>query len=661
MCGVTGFLTNKEFQEQTIVNMTKKLFHRGPDSNGYWIDKSAGLALGHTRLAILDLSENGHQPMVSPSGRYVLSYNGEIYNHLEIRDQIEKTSLSEVVWKGSSDSETILHAIEKWGIKDSLNIFTGQFAIAIWDKKIKKLFLARDRFGEKPLYYGFLPNSFVFSSELKSLREHEDFNKKISNIALNLYLKLNYVPSPFSIYENIYKLNPGSILEISNPAVEVSKLNFPFNEIEHNDFKISSWWSIDKLISNKIPKAYAEESSTIVEKKLQESVRLQSISDVPVGCFLSGGIDSSVIALLMQRNSKKPINTFTVGFEEEGYDEANYAKDIAEKIGTNHKEIFVTSKEAQEVVPLISTIYDEPFSDVSQIPTYLISKLAKEHVTVVLSGDGGDELFGGYNRYRFGPSLWALIKYMPKSVRYAVFKMILLFPPSFLNRISFLFPKRFALNLLGEKVHNILSKLISVKDEKELYGKLVTLWQEEERVLVKERSIYDLPDLLGEMNQDSTFEENMMFFDAKSYLSDDILVKVDRASMSNSLETRVPFLNHELYEISLSIDLDQKIKKNKGKIILQSIFNKYFPEIDLTRPKQGFSVPIGDWLRGPLMDWAQKLLDPKRIESEGFFEADKINKYWQEHQSGKRNWDHRLWNILVFQSWLEDQNYEESR
>ena len=660
MCGIVGFLTDKEFDSQTILGMTKELVHRGPDSEGIWFDNEVGMALGHTRLAILDLSENGKQPMISPSGRYVISYNGEIYNHLKIRKEINKSTSQNISWKGNSDTETILHSFDTWGVKKSLKNFTGQFAFGVWDRKKKKLLLVRDRFGEKPLYYGFIKDSFIFASELKAFNPIPGFSPSIDNTALNLYLKFNYVPSPYSIYNNIYKLMPGSILEISNPNIDLSNIDLPLGTVNQADFKISTWWSIDHIKEQRDAVLEFEEAKNTIEDKLKESIELQSISDVPIGCFLSGGIDSSLIATLMQNNSSQPINTFTVGFEEEGYNEANYAREIAKKIGSNHNEISVTSREAQEVVPLLSSIYDEPFSDVSQIPSYLISKLAKKHVTVVLSGDAGDELFGGYNRYRFAPSLWSIIRLVPFTLRKLIFNIMLMIPIATINKGSSLFPKRFSLSLLGEKMHRNLHKLIDVKNETELYIKLVSLWQEEDNVLVEDRKVNSLPSFIGRKADERTFEENMMFYDAKTYLTDDILVKVDRASMSNSLETRVPFLNHELYELSTKVDIDQKIKRNKGKIILMSIFKKYYPEIDLNRPKQGFSVPIGEWLRGPLQDWAQKLLDPVRLENEGFFNAAIIDQHWKEHLSGKKNWDHKLWNILIFQSWLEHQNYEKS-
>ncbi len=662
MCGIAGFYTNYNYlnsPKDILINMTQELSHRGPDSEGYWQDQERGIALGHKRLAIQDLSKKGSQPMISNSGRYILSYNGEIYNHLEIREEINQSLSNSCEWKGTSDTETILSAFELWGIRGSLEKFIGQFAISVWDSKENKLFLTRDRFGEKPLYFGWTNKSFVFASELKAIKRFEGFNNKIDKRALNLYVRHSYVPTPFSIFENIYKLQPGTLLEINSYLFNRSMIKDYSSPLNTDNFKLNTWWSIENIYEDSNKFTEEENVEELVEKELRESIRLQLISDVPIGCFLSGGIDSSLIAILMQKESEKPINTFTVGFKEGQYNESTYAREIANHIGSNHKELFVTADDALKVIPKLCKIYDEPFSDVSQIPTYLISKLAKDHVTVILSGDAGDELFGGYNRYRFAPILWNFVRFIPHFLRKFLFKVVLLIPKDFLNNIGSILPKRISIHLLGDKLHKLLIKLIKVTNQTDLYNQIITEWHEDDAIVkeVKKMDYFTLtnPQLFKSM----TFEEKMMFLDAKTYLTDDILTKVDRASMSVSLETRVPFLDHRLFKTSTKLRIQDKVYKNTGKVVLRNILKSHMPKINLKRPKQGFSVPIGDWLKGPLKEWAEDLLNQDRIEKEGFFDSKKVNKYWKEHLSGQGNWEHKLWNILMFQSWLEEQHYEE--
>ncbi len=656
MCGITGFLSLKHNSKNRLTylieQMSITIAHRGPDDSGVWADAENNVALGLQRLSILDLSS---------TGRYIISFNGEIYNHLEIRIELSKVD-NQIVWKGMSDTETLLIAIEKWGIKTTLRKTVGMFAIALWDTQNKHLYLARDRFGEKPLYYGWVNDSFVFSSELKSFKKFPGFTNQINREALDQYLRLMYVPAPYSIYENVYKLEPGCLLKINTPIPDCPSYDELTLPVSMKNFQIEQWWSLASVAQIGINNQISNETEAVdlLEKQLVESVHLQSLSDVPLGAFLSGGVDSSLITALMQKQSNKPIKTFTIGFEEKKFDESKHAHAVAEHLGTNHTELFVTSIEAQKVIPSLPTIYDEPFADSSQIPTYLVSKVAKQQVTVALSGDGADELFGGYNRYTQGPGIWEKLAKIPRPLRRGLGYSIGTIPISGWDQIghSLNYLKFGSQNFaqLGDKAYKIATRLKEMKNLNDIYLNPVTEWPQQVS-LVKNMPIVSIEQHNSKFSNDlscfSEAEYRMMFLDSKTYLSDDILCKVDRASMSVSLETRAPFLDHRVAELSWRLPLQMKINNGQGKCILRDILYKYVPRELIERPKMGFGVPIGQWLRGPLREWAEELLNEQRLEKEGYLNPKPIIEIWRQHLSGKYDYSARLWAILMFQAWLE--------
>ena len=668
MCGLTGFYINETYSSETSINlinsMTSALSHRGPDDSGIWIDESGSIALGHRRLSILDLSAAGHQPMSIENNNYVIAYNGEIYNHIELRELLEK-ELNLISWIGNSDTETLLVAFNTWGIKKTLKKLRGMFAIALWDKKNHNLSLIRDRFGEKPLYYGWIQSGeghiFAFGSELKSLSAFNGFNNKISKSALKEYFKYMYVPCPYSIYENIYKLEPGCLLTI-NKAAPQNPSKIPLhsesdNIIEYSSLTIDRWYDLKQTIERDSDIFVdEEEASSALEAELKKVISLQSISDVPLGAFLSGGVDSSAIVSLMQQECMQPVKTFTIGFEETQFDESKYALEVAKHLGTDHSELVVTSEDALSIIPNLPDIYDEPFADSSQIPTYFVCKSAKQEVTVALSGDAGDELFGGYNRHISAPILWDKINWLPFSFRKILGNMLMSVPVSkwdaIINSISAMSKKSFV--HFGDKVHKTASRLCNVCSIDDLY--LSLLVEPDEDSLILESSVSHpmfITDPFPLLKMDDP-SSRMMFRDIQSYLADDILCKVDRAAMSVSLETRVPFLDHKIVELAWRIPLSMKIKGSEGKSILRKILYKNVPKSLIERPKAGFSIPLEKWLRGPLRDWAENLLDPSRVKGEGYLNSDYIQIIWHEHLEGKKNWTNRLWSILMFQCWLEN-------
>jgi asparagine synthase (glutamine-hydrolysing) len=536
------------------------------------------------------------------------------------------------------------------------------FAIALWDTQNKHLYLARDRFGEKPLYYGWVNDSFVFSSELKSFKKFPGFTNQINREALDQYLRLMYVPAPYSIYENVYKLEPGCLLKINTPIPDCPSYDELTLPVSMKNFQIEQWWSLASVAQIGINNQISNETEAVdlLEKQLVESVHLQSLSDVPLGAFLSGGVDSSLITALMQKQSNKPIKTFTIGFEEKKFDESKHAHAVAEHLGTNHTELFVTSIEAQKVIPSLPTIYDEPFADSSQIPTYLVSKVAKQQVTVALSGDGADELFGGYNRYTQGPGIWEKLAKIPRPLRRGLGYSIGTIPISGWDQIghSLNYLKFGSQNFaqLGDKAYKIATRLKEMKNLNDIYLNPVTEWPQQVS-LVKNMPIVSIEQHNSKFSNDlscfSEAEYRMMFLDSKTYLSDDILCKVDRASMSVSLETRAPFLDHRVAELSWRLPLQMKINNGQGKCILRDILYKYVPRELIERPKMGFGVPIGQWLRGPLREWAEELLNEQRLEKEGYLNPKPIIEIWRQHLSGKYDYSARLWAILMFQAWLE--------
>jgi len=655
MCGFTGFLSCQEIDKtsikETIIQMSDELISRGPDDSGTWTSHQDQVAFGFRRLSILDLSSAGHQPMVSSNNRYVICFNGEIYNHLELRELFEATSKN-ISWKGNSDTETILYAIEQWGIKKTLKNISGMFAISIWDKEKKVLTLARDRFGEKPLYYGWSSGSFIFGSQLNALKKFPLFNNRISLLALAKYLQLNYVPAPLSIFEEIFKLEPGCYLELS------------LENLNNKQIYIDQYWSLQDTIKQSKNSLIFDEH--LIEKKLttqlKKTIKQQMLSDVPLGAFLSGGIDSSLIVAIMQELSSEPIKTFTIGFDEKSFDESGYARQVAEFLGTDHKELIVDSHDAQEVIKKIPILYDEPFADSSQIPTYLVSELARKEVTVALSGDAGDEIFAGYNRYFWAPKIWNKISWIPFPLRRVLSKIIYFLPMRSWEIIesvlNFIF-RKYAVRRLGDKAYKLADRLEHVHDISDLYKSLISEWKDSSHLIKnfpKDSSLIDLEvgKLKGSKIEQSNLRdmEKMMYYDSITYLPDDILCKVDRASMGVSLESRVPFLDPKISEIAWSIPSSLKVKNGKSKSILRNILYSYVPKELIERPKSGFGVPVGEWLRKDLKDWAEKLISISILEDDGIFHPEVIRNIWDEHLSGKRDWTHRLWSILMFQAWL---------
>jgi asparagine synthase (glutamine-hydrolysing) len=643
MCGFVGVMSkNKAMLNYNVLkSMINTIDHRGPDDSGFWSNQNAGISLGHRRLSILDLSSAGYQPMRSPSGHYILVFNGEIYNHLEIRNLLGKHS-----WIGTSDTETLLTAIENWGIHKTIEICIGMFAFAIWDNKKQELILGRDRMGEKPIYYGWQSKNniscFLFGSELKALKNHPSFLSKINRQALSLFMQYSYVPTPYSIYQNVFKLKPGHLLKVS---------------LDKQEPTIEPYWSfMDVAKSSYVSKLYESKDNVVdkLESLLKSVIKQKMVADVPVGAFLSGGVDSSTIAAIMQSQSNIPINTFTIGFTEKIYNEATQAKAIANYLGTKHTELYVTPQQALEVIPDLPNLYCEPFADSSQIPTFLVSKLAREKVKVAITGDAGDELFGGYNRYVLTKKFWRKISNTPVWARSFIASSIKSLSPNswniMANSIQSLTPRSLRLNNLGEKLHKA-AKAMTAEKYDDFYLDLVTHCNPEEIVIgnFKQRAFFDFTQSDFTLFDDV---EKMMIADTMSYLPDDILVKVDRASMAVSLESRIPFLDHRVVDFAWRVPQSMKINKFTSKWILREILYKHVPKHLTQQPKMGFSVPIDSWLRGPLKDWAETLLDENRLTQEGFFHPEPIRNKWLEHLSGKKNWQHFLWNVLMFQSWL---------
>lgn len=642
MCGIAGFIGgSKSVFEQSITDMARTIYHRGPDDHGIWQDKSSNLTLIHTRLSILDLTSAGHQPMPSNSGRFIITFNGEIYNHLHLRKEIEQQKFYS--WRGHSDTETLLAGFELWGFEATLKKAVGMFAISLWDTKERCLYLARDRMGEKPLYYGFQNGVFMFASELKALKAHPAFEPNINRDAITLQMRHSYIPEPHSIYQGIFKLIPGHFLKLNNNT---------------NEIKTTSYWTLNETVSNGIANPFTGNSTkTIleVEKVLKEAVKSQMLSDVPLGAFLSGGIDSSLVTALMQSQSNTPIKTFTIGFYEEGYNEAQFAKTVAHHLKTEHTELYVTDREALDVIPLLPSLYDEPFSDSSQIPTFLVSQMTKQHVTVALSGDGADELFGGYNRYFWADKIWRRMGSLPHPARSNIAHLLTLSSPKKLNHgfdsISHYLPKKLRYKNFGDKLHK-LAEILSLSSQEETYLSLISHWKAPQDIVIGSNEPTAVHNNLIE-KKELDFISQMMYADAVSYLPGDILTKVDRASMGVSLETRAPFLDHRVVEAAWKLPLSMKIQGDQGKWILRQILYKYVPKEMIERPKMGFGAPIDSWLRGPLKEWAEELLNEDRLKREGFLNPAPIRQKWEEHLSKKRNWQYHLWNVLMFQAWLE--------
>lgn len=643
MCGIAGFTLlgrGIDQPDHVLRAMSDAILPRGPDSFGLWSDLGAGVALGHRRLAIVDLTDAGHQPMTSASERYVIVYNGEIYNANAVRQQLPVQS-----WRGHSDTEVLLAAIEQWGLAPALAQLRGMFAFALWDRHTNTLSLARDRLGEKPLYYAQTAGGLVFGSELKALRAHPLLaNPVIDRNALALYLRHNSIPAPYSIYENVFKLPPACIVSWT----KVDGLG-----------PIQQYWSAADAVRKGKARPFPggeREAVDELEMLLRDAVAEQMMSDVPLGAFLSGGIDSSTIVSMMQAQAGSRTRTFTIGFDVPGFNEAEHAKAVADHLGTLHTELYITPRDALAVVPALPSIYDEPFADSSQIPTYLVSKMAREHVTVAMSGDAGDELFGGYSRYLQTDALASLLMKIPASLRSVLAGAIRGAPISFIDAVSrvggVIVPSLRGQSMVGDKAHKIAG-LLSCPNHAALYKRMVSQWPEPECVI---RGAKEPATILDEAGWGLPFDneiERMMYVDMLGYLPTDILAKVDRAAMAVSLETRTPLLDQRIVEFAWSLPFSMKIRGAQQKYLLRQVLYRHVPPRLIDRPKQGFAVPIGHWLRGELREWAELLLDPARIRQEGYFDERIVTQIWQEHLRGRRNWQHRLWTLLMFQSWLE--------
>jgi len=632
MCGIAGFMTrgrqsSNEELTATVRKMADSLQHRGPDDRGEWVDVRCGVALGHRRLSIIDLSPQGHQPMTSASGRYQIVYNGEIYNQAELREELASRGHQ---FRGHSDTEVLVEAIDCWGVEETARRANGMFALGLWDSQDRSLHLVRDRIGIKPLYYGRQGEVFLFGSELKALRSHPAFAGKIDRNALALFLQHSYIPAPYSIYEGIGKLKPGTILTVMADGVGHEPVQ-------------QAYWTMKEAVECGSREPYPgseQDAINELERVLRDSIRLRMEADVPVGAFLSGGIDSSLVVSLMQAESSRQVRTYSIGFHEETYNEAHHAHAVAEHLGTEHTEWYITSDEARDVIPRLPSIYDEPFADSSQIPTFLLSQLTRQHVTVSLSGDGGDELFGGYERYAFAERVWNQFTWIPKLAREVGSRAI-----------DALITDR-AFGVYGRKART-LARLLAPRSGAEMYANLHTHWKQPEAVVIEGRlpaTVFYEPHAWPERKN---LLESLMYIDSVTYLPDDILVKVDRASMAVGLEARVPLLDHRFVELTWRLPSALKVRNRETKWPLRQILDRYVPRELMERPKVGFGVPIDRWLRGPLRDWAEDLLSEERLRAEGFFAPTPIREKWTEHLAGDQDWHYYLWDVLMFQSWFD--------
>jgi asparagine synthase (glutamine-hydrolysing) len=654
MCGLSGVFSldpsRVEGRRVELERMLDTIVSRGPDASGVWLDPERGIALGHRRLSIIDLSPAGAQPMQSACGRYVIAFNGEIYNHAEIRSGVE--SSGPIQWRGHSDTESLLAGFSTWGIAETVRRSIGMFAFAVWDRKDRKLTLGRDRLGEKPLYFGWQGRGgdrvFLFGSELKALKAHPAFDGGIDRDALCLLMRHNYIPAPRSIYQGISKLSPGCLLELSQGLTQPKTIQY---------------WSPETAIHPPGVRSHvgrdATESVDELERLLKSAVKQQMVADVPLGAFLSGGIDSSTVVALMQAQSDRPVRTFSIGFNEEGYNEAVHAKAVAAHLGTDHTELYVTAQQALDVIPKLPSLYCEPFADSSQIPTFLVSQMARRHVTVSLSGDAGDELFCGYTRYPMAARAWSRLGMVPAPARRAIARSLTSFHPDVINAavspFRGLLPKRLRAANLGDRAHKIAG-VIATPTFQSFYQRMVSAWTDPESVVLGGSEPETCLSRPGSVPAGLSHYQQMQLWDLLTYLPDDILAKVDRAAMGVSLETRVPFLDHRVVEYALRLPEHLKQRNGVGKWILRQVLYRHVPRELIERPKMGFGVPIDVWLRGPLRDWAESLLEESRLKREGFFNASIVRQRWSEHLSGQRNWHYHLWIVLMFQAWLDEWN-----
>lgn len=642
MCGIAGLIADGPLDSAGrahLTAMTNAIQHRGPDDSGQWFDNDRGVALGHRRLAIIDLSPAGHQPMASASGRYVIVYNGEIYNHRALRARLEREGHAPA-WSGHSDTEVMLACIDAWGLAATLAELNGMFAFALWDRQQGELILARDRAGEKPLYYGMQGGYLLFASELKAITAHPAFEATINRDAVASFMHLGYVPAPSSIWQGIRKLPPAHWLAF-RPGNET--LPVP-----------QSYWNLAAIAVAGAANPIADTPALVdqLEDLLRDAVGLRMEADVPLGTFLSGGVDSSVITALMQKQANRPVKTFSIGFEDPSYDESGFARAVADHLGTDHHELRVTAAEAQAVLPQLPAIWDEPFADASQIPTYLVSALARQQVTVSLSGDGGDELFAGYNRHVLGARIWNRSERLPAIVRRGMGATLA--APRF-ERIASGMAR---LTGLGNGIAGLAERLgkvgaiMSANDPADVYTRLVSKWPQGEEPVIGATSA----GLSCGGRDFDDFRNTMLYMDAMTYLPDDILVKVDRAGMRVSLEGRIPFLDHRVIEFAWRVPMTAKIRDDRGKHILREVLYRHVPQALIDRPKAGFGIPVGAWLIDTLRPWAESLLDPARLRAQGLLDPDMVATTWQQFRLGNKALLPRLWCILMFQAWLERQS-----
>lgn len=646
MCGIAGFIGNDARAgegERIARRMADAIARRGPDDHGVWVDKEAGAALAHRRLSIIDLTAAGHQPMQSESGRWVLTFNGEIYNHAEMRAELERSGAAPR-WRGHCDTEVLLAAIAAWGVACTLERSVGMFAFALWDRSERTLVLARDRLGEKPLYYGTTGRTFLFGSELAALKAHPAWAGDIDRDALSLLLRLNYIPAPHAIYKGIRKLPAGTYL---------------VHKGGERGGRIETYWSAAEAAAQGARAPFGGSPAEAIERTddlIRQSLKGQMMADVPLGAFLSGGIDSSTVVALMQTLSRRPVRTFSIGFEEAGYDEAPHAKAVARHLGTDHTELYLRMDEAMAIVPQIPSLYSEPFADVSQIPTFLVSQLARRHVSVALSGDGGDELFSGYTRYRLADRLWRILSKIPRPLRRAAAQLTMRLPPTQWDRLLHgpvhLLPRRVRPQRVGDKLYKAAG-VLELDDVDETYRALISLWRRPDAVVVgatEPATPMTSPEAGRHIAEPI---RRMMYLDLVSYLPDDILVKVDRASMAVGLEARVPLLDHRLVEFTCSLPLGLLRRQGQSKWPLRRILERHVPQQLTERTKMGFGVPMDSWLRGGLREWAESLLNEQRLAREGLFDPKPIRAMWQAHLDGHSNRQYQLWSVLMFQAWHE--------
>ncbi len=670
MCGIAGFADlrkrwNGENLAAVVSDMERSLRHRGPDGHGSWVDPGLGIAFGHCRLAIIDVSEKGKQPMDSFSGRFVITYNGEVYNFREIREELLEKGVG---FNGCSDTEVVLNSIETWGLDDAIHRFNGMFAFVLFDRKERKMFLVRDRLGIKPLFYSWAEGVLMFASEVKAFRRHPLWENAIDRNVLAQYLKSGYVPAPFSIYRNTFKLWPGSVLEVDLDDKHTVESFSPFPCGPEGPIcrtQPKPYWDLRNTFREGSQSPFPgseKEASEEMDEKLKDAVSCRMIADVPLGAFLSGGIDSSLIVSQMASVSNRPVQTFSVGFEDDRFDEAPYGKRVAAFLGAEHQELYVTPKDALALIPRLPSLYDEPFSDPSQIPTCLVARFARRSVTVCLSGDGGDENFGGYRRYILAPRVFSRLRNLPLFAR-KLAKILLEGVPLkywevFVQAFSRVLPEGLKSREVADSLYKF-SNLLPLQSQEEIFSMLTSCWSNPNRVVLGPGNGHEKTAVRGTGSgqgfsmDDRGFVRNMMYSDIRSYLPDNILVKVDRASMGVGLEVRVPFLDHRLVEFAARLPMEFLIHNGQGKRILRRKLDRQFPKDLFNRPKKGFGVPLGRWLRGPLSGWAEDMLDESKLKREGFFDHQVLGRIWREHKARKRDWKGQLWAVICFESWLD--------